>query len=104
MRLIFIGLFVLLSACSVQQGTKDTVNVIGMLFGAMPEPDQTTVLQELTEEFDRCQAAGGGDECAQEAYATVRKVKGMPEKPLPTGVVIVREDKSDKTVTVKAKE
>ena len=94
----------LLSACTVQQGVKGSVNLIGMLFGAIPEPDQSTVLQELTAEFDRCRAAGGGDECAQEAYATVRKVKGMPEKPLPTGVVIVREDKDDKTVTIKTKE
>lgn len=104
MRHLLLVTLLCLSACSVKQGAKNTVNVLGMLFGAIPEPEQTTVLQELTAEYDRCKAAGGGDECAQEAYATVRKVKGLPEKPLPPGVVIVREDKDDPTVTIKKTE
>ena len=102
-QLLLIGALCL-TACTVKEGATNTVNVLGMLFGAMPPPEQTTVLQELTREYDRCKAAGGGDECAQEAYAMVRKVKGMPEKPLPEGVVIIREDKDDPTVTVKKQE
>ncbi|HEX4910619.1 MAG TPA: hypothetical protein VFV64_07655 [Permianibacter sp.] len=82
----------LLTACTAKEAIKTPVNIIGMLFGAVPPPEQTTVLQELTREYDICVGDGGGPECAQIAYANVRKAKGLDEKPLPEGIVIVRQD------------
>lgn len=92
MRRFLLLVVVLLSACTAKEAIKTPVNIIGMLFGAVPPPEQTTVLQELTKEYDLCVAEGGGPECAQIAYSTVRKVKGLDEKQLPKGVVIIRRE------------
>lgn len=92
MRLILLSIAFVLAGCTAKEAIKTPVNIIGMLFGAVPPPEQTTVLQELTKEYDLCVADGGGPECAQVAYSTVRKVKGLEDKPLPEGVVIVRKD------------
>ena len=69
------------------------MNLIGGLFGYRAPPAQTTLLQELTQAYEICVGAGGGDECVQEAYAIAKQSKDIPEKPLPTGTVIVREVK-----------
>lgn len=96
MRLLSLILVALLTACTAKEAIKTPVNIIGMLFGAVPPPEQTTVLQELTKEYDLCVADGGGADCAQVAYSTVRRAKGLDDKPLPAGIVIVRKD--DETV------
>lgn len=83
-----------LSACTMKQAIKTPVNIIGGLFGYQPPPPQTTLLQELTQAYEICVGAGGGDECVQEAYAIAKQSKNIPEKPLPTGTVIVREVKA----------
>lgn len=94
------ALLVVLTACTAKQAIKTPVNIIGMLFGAVPPPEQTTVLQELTKEYDLCVADGGGPDCAQVAYSTVRRAKGLDDKPLPAGIVIIRKD--DETVVEQA--
>lgn len=91
-RLCLLLPMVLLAACTAKEAIKTPVNIIGMLFGAVPPPEQTTVLQELTREYDICVGDGGGPECAQIAYANVRKAKGLDDKPLPKGIVIIRKD------------
>ncbi len=87
------GLVSGLAACTAKDVAVNSAALSRMLFGYIPPPEQTTVLQELTREYDRC-VADKGDEvgCRQIAYDMVRKVKGMDRQPLPPGVVIIREE------------
>lgn len=88
----WIIVLLLLEGCTRAQ-VKMAMTPFQMLFGYVPPPQQTTVLQEITKEYDMCMAIRDNPQtCAQEAYDTVRVAKGMDKKPIPEGVVIVREE------------
>ncbi len=86
-------LVLLLAGCTAKEAIKTPVNVLGMLFGRLPPPPQTTVLQELRREYEKCVGDGGLEaECTQQAYETVRLAKGLDSTRLPAGTVTVRRD------------
>lgn len=90
MRIVL--LLLVLSACTREQ-VQTGMMIPRMLFGYLPPPEQTTALQEMTKEYDMCMAIKADPKtCTQDAYDTVRLVKGMDRKPLPEGIVIVREE------------
>lgn len=101
MRMVL--LLLLLSACTREQ-VKTGMVIPRMLFGYLPPPEQTTALQEMTKEYDRCMATkADAPICTQDAYDTVRLVKGMDRKPLPEGIVIVREEDGSVIKQIKTK-
>jgi hypothetical protein len=61
------------------------------IFGYIPPPEETTVSEELQLEFDRCEKINKNRNCAQIAFDTVRKVKGLEPRKVPEGVVIILE-------------
>ncbi len=79
--LTVIVLVVLLSSCGV----------VRHLFGYIPPPEETTVSEELRLEFERCEKINKDRNCAQIAFDTVRKVKGLEPRKVPKGVVIILE-------------
>ncbi len=85
-------LLLLLTACTREQ-VQTGMMVPRMLFGYLPPPEQTTVLQEMTKAYDMCMAAkSDAPGCTQEAYDTVRVAKGLEREPIPEGIVIIREE------------
>ncbi len=99
----YLVLLCLLSACTREQ-LQTGMMIPRMLFGYLPPPEQTTALQEMTKEFDRCMAANpDAPTCTQEAYDNVRLVKGMDKQPLPEGIVIVREENGSVVKQMKTK-
>ena len=61
------------------------------IFGYIPPPEETTVSEELQLEFARCEKINKDRNCAQIAFDTVRKVKGLEPRKVPKGVVIILE-------------
>jgi len=92
MKKILVVLTILfLSACS----GKDAFNFTRALLGYTPPPEETSIGEELKLEFKRCERVDPNRNCAQIAYDTVRKVKGLEPRTVPKGVVIILEGNVD---------
>ncbi len=90
-NLLVVLSILLLSACS----GKDAFNFTRALLGYTPPPEETTIGEELRLEFKRCEKEDPNRNCAQIAYDTVRKVKGLDPRKVPKGVVIILEGNVD---------
>ena len=84
---------VLLSGCTAKELIRAPLSVVRGLVGYVPPPPQTSMLEELNQAYDMCRASGGGDECVREAYEAAQLAKGIEQKPVPKGTVVVREVK-----------
>jgi len=92
MKNIFTLLVVLLlSACS----GKEAFNFTRAILGYTPPPEETSIGEELKLEFKRCEKIDPNRNCAQIAFDTVRKVKGLEPRKVPKGVVIILEGNVD---------
>lgn len=97
---LLVGLLLSVSACSVktaQNIARYPLSFFQALIGYVPPPQQTSVLQELRAEHERCTAAGGSEAaCMDEAYALVRKLKKIDQPELPqSSSVEVREEPAE---------
>jgi len=81
------ALVLALGACA----DNGALNAARGLLGYTPPPEETTVLEELRLEYQRCTKIGVEENCAQAAYDVVRKVKGLEPRAVPKGVVIILE-------------
>lgn len=86
-KIISIFLFLVLTSCA---GTS-SLDIARGLFGYIPPPEKTTISEEMQLEFERCMKIGDSDNCAQEAYDVVRRVKGLEPRAVPKGIVIILE-------------
>jgi hypothetical protein len=74
---------------------------LGCPLSYAPPPALLTATEELQREFDRCLAIGSSANCAQEAFAVVRKTKDL-DASTPTGTVTVRQVPPAATTTTTA--
>ncbi len=84
---LVLSVAVLLSGCS---GAAPDIG----LYGYVPPPAETSVTEELKLEYARClriseNSSDNTSSCAQQAYDVVRKVKGLPTRSVPEGIVII---------------
>ena len=86
-QLSVVGFSLAISACA----DTSPIQVMQGLFGYTPPPEETTISEELTLEYDRCMKIGKEKNCAQAAYDVVRTVKGLEPRAVPKGVVIILE-------------
>ena len=86
MKKIVVLLFsLLLSSCA----DVSPLQVMQGILGYIPPPNKTTVGEALQLEFDRCEKIDPNRNCAQIAYDVVRTVKGLEERTVPKGIVII---------------
>lgn len=92
-RFYYLLLIVFITACA----NNSSLDVAQQLFGYIPPPERTSILEELQLEYDRCMRIGIEENCAQAAYDTVAKVRGLEPRIVPKGfVTILRENSSVK--------
>lgn len=90
--LLALPLLCTLCACSSNSSPGATaLALVRGLLGYVPTPPSTNVAQDLQMEYDRCRAAGGGDECYRQSYELIRKLKQLDGPDLPVGSVGVSE-------------
>lgn len=86
-NIISIFLFLVLTSCA----GSSPLDIARGLFGYIPPPEKTTISEELQLEFERCMKIGDSDNCAQQAFDVVRRVKGLEPRTVPKGIVIILE-------------
>ncbi len=89
----------LMTACS----GKEAYLISRTLLGYIPPPEVPSVMEQLKEELNRCERAGGSN-CEQQAVKYVQTVnESLRRKPM-TGVVIITRTYDDVEVEYEAGE
>lgn len=91
MNALSLILILMLGGCLINC-TGTPVDVADEPYGYVSPPADTSVSQELKQEYARCMRVNKNDNCAQQAYDIVRRLKGLEPLTVPKGIVtILRE-------------